>query len=89
MRSDPRQTHNLAGQRPDVVAELDHLLTEWVHRQAGRPGHPGDPMPKVVETGPFKYVPYDYWLDYLREQGRGHAAERIAARLRSWPDWEG
>ena len=88
MRCDPRQTDNLATQRPEVVAELDHLLTEWTHRQAGRPGHPGDPMPKVIESGPFKYVPYEYWIDYLREQGRGHAAERIAARLRNWPDWE-
>ena len=89
MRTDPHQTKNVAADNPAVVAELDHHLSAWTHRHAGRPGHPGDPMAQVIETGPFKYVPFDYWMDFLNEQGRPEAAATIRNRLRNWPDWEG
>ncbi len=85
MFADPRQESNVAADNPSAVAELDHLLLEWTHRHSGRPNHPGDPMAEVIASGPFKYVEYQYWLDFLSAQGRPAAAEKIRRRLRHWP----
>ncbi len=87
MLADPRQTRNMAKDQPEVVAQLDHQLVEWTHHHAGRPGHPGDPLAQVIETGPFKYIPLDYWLGFLDRQGRGEVGERITQRLANWPEW--
>jgi arylsulfatase A-like enzyme len=46
--ADPTEQHNLAEQRPDVVAELDAQLEDWIAAQlSGAP----DPMVEVVEYG--------------------------------------
>lgn len=81
MAGDPYQTTNLASQRPAVVAELDHLLMQWLNDALGRPGAGVDPLQLVVETGPWKYVPLDSWLQRLEEWDRPQMAAAIRRRL--------
>ena len=38
MESDPYQTRNLREERPDIVRQCDHYLTDWVHEQLSK-GH--------------------------------------------------
>jgi choline-sulfatase len=79
--TDRYQTTNLATERPEVVAELDHLLVEWLNEQLGRPGVGPDPLQQVVETGPWKYVQLDSWLARLEGWGRREMANGIRRRL--------
>jgi choline-sulfatase len=81
MELDPHQTTDVATEHPDVVAELDHLLTEWLQEQLGRHGRAVDPLQQVVETGPFKYVELQPWLDRLDRRGRHADANAIRRRL--------
>ena len=70
MKEDPNMTGNLAKSRPDIVQKMDHLLMEWLHEQAGQPSQQPDPLPLVVETGPFKYIKEKQWAENLSEVGR-------------------
>ena len=81
MQRDRYQTTNLAAERPEVVAELDHLLAQWLNDQLGRPGASPDPLQLVVETGPWKYVQLDSWLERLEGWGRPEMAGAIRGRL--------
>src|SRR5437899_1502643 len=59
MQSDPQQRHNLAAERPGVVAELDHLLLEWLWRYTTGPDGVRDPFQEQLEAGfdPDLYCP--------------------------------
>lgn len=81
MKADPRQTVNLALERPEVVAELDSVMQDWMHEAIGRHGSPPDPMQQVVRTGPWKYVGLEQWIARLREQDRHSDAKAIIDRL--------
>ena len=81
LEGDPYQTTDLAAERPELVAELDHLLAQWLHDQLGRPGAGVDPLQLVVETGPWKYVQLEPWLHRLEAWGRPEMAAAIRARL--------
>ncbi|WP_130859083.1 sulfatase family protein [Gracilibacillus phocaeensis] len=70
MKNDPYMTNNLAPSQPDIVKDLDHLLMEWWHEQVGQPGSAPDPLPLIVESGPYKYIQEQQWADNLREVGR-------------------
>lgn len=48
MDADPYQTTNLCDQRPDVMREMDHLLTAWLHEQSAKPYAIPDPMQVVL-----------------------------------------
>ncbi len=48
LRADPREQHNLAARRPDVVAQMERRLLRWLgDRLQDRP----DPMLEVLEIG--------------------------------------
>ena len=79
--ADPYQTTNLAADRPEVVAELDSHLAQWLNDALGRPGAGVDPLQQVVETGPWKYVQLDPWLARLEGRGRPEMAQAIRHRL--------
>lgn len=64
MKDDPNMTTNLAEEREDIVAELDHLLQKWTHEHV-QPGKQPDPLPLVVQTGPYKYVTKEMWENRL------------------------
>jgi len=81
LQNDRYQTTNVAAEHPEVVAEMDHLLTQWLNDELGRPGAGPDPLQFVVETGPWKYVQLDSWLDRLEQWGRPQMAEAIRHRL--------
>lgn len=70
MESDPFMTKNLAEAQPQVVEHMDHLLTEWLHDQVGQPFEQPDPLPLVIQSGPFKYISESGWADNLRKVGR-------------------
>lgn len=77
MANDPNQTRNVADQYPDVVMEMDHRLSQWLHEQARKPGYRADPMQKVIETGPFKYLKVEDWVRRLEHKGRREEADRL------------
>ena len=83
MRADPHQTRNVAPEHPQVVHQLDHLLSSWLYEQLGRHGAPVDPLQLVVEAGTFKYVRLEPWLERLRRRGRDADADRLMANLRN------
>lgn len=70
MEEDPFMTNNLAESRPDVVEKMDHLLMQWLQEQVGQPFSEPDPLPLIVQTGPYKYIKEDMWAESLREVGR-------------------
>lgn len=86
MENDPHQMSNLAAECPELVAEMDHLMVDWLHDQVGHHGSMPDPMPAVIQTGPWKYVKLEPWIERLRSQGRDGDAEAIIARLGLGPD---
>jgi len=47
MNADPYQTRNLRDARPDLVREMDHYLTEWLHAQRVKPYALPDPLQVV------------------------------------------
>lgn len=81
MSTDPYQTVNVLDDHPDVAADMDATLQDWLHDMIGHHGSAPDPMQEVVRTGPWKYVVPDYWLHRLRNTGRGDDADAICERL--------
>jgi choline-sulfatase len=77
MENDPYQTNNVAHLHPDVVKEMDHRLNEWMQRHVYKAGHKVDPLQKVIETGPWKYVTISDWVQRLRQEGWHEAANRL------------
>ena len=49
MEQDPHQTHNLAKDRPEVVAQHDHLLAEWIQEQMMKEYAGQDPFSLVLQ----------------------------------------
>jgi hypothetical protein len=56
---------------------MDHRLSQWLQENLGKPGHIVDPLQKVVETGPWKYVTLESWVQRLRKEGWNEAAEAL------------
>ncbi|KIL40396.1 arylsulfatase [Gordoniibacillus kamchatkensis] len=80
MENDPYQTNNVADQYPEVVKEMDHRLIEWMQQHVYKAGHKIDPLQKVIETGPWKYVTVEGWVQRLRRDGWHDAANRLEAK---------
>ena len=80
MENDPHQLDNVADQYPDIVRLMDHRLNEWMQEQIRKPNYQGDPMQKVIQTGPFKYLTVPGWADRLRRDGYPEAAARLEAK---------
>lgn len=50
MTSDPHQTHNIAADHSDVVAELDHLLLDWTYRYTTGAAAVSDPFQEQLRA---------------------------------------
>lgn len=85
LHEDPHQLVNAASGRPDIVKEMDHRLMTWLHEQLGKPGHRGDPMQKVVQTGPWKYTTLEEWVARLNQEGLHEEADRLLNRV-AWKE---
>jgi hypothetical protein len=69
------------------VKEMDYRIAEWVQQNLAKHGHRGDPMQKVIETGPFKYVTPGGWAQRLRTEGREEVAEELLAKYsKKWAE---
>ncbi|MBE1442299.1 sulfatase [Paenibacillus sp. OAS669] len=77
MVNDPNQTRNVAEQYPEIVKEMDHRLSQWQHEQVRKPGYKADPLQKVIETGPWKYLTVDDWVRRLDQKGWREAANEL------------
>lgn len=76
MKDDPHMLANLSRSHPEQLQYMDHLMQEWHHAQVGHPSSAPDPLPLVVQTGPFKYIQKEQWAERLREVGRQDLSER-------------
>src|SRR6202022_1358468 len=50
MQADPNGARNIADQRPEIVAELDHLLVEWLWRYTTGPDGIRDPFQEQLRA---------------------------------------
>lgn len=78
--NDPHQIHNVAGDYPDVVKEMDHRLFTWQHEQMRRTDFKVDPMQKVLETGPWKYLKAEDWVSRLEKAGWKKEADELRSK---------
>jgi arylsulfatase A-like enzyme len=81
VRVDPHEQVNLAAERPEVVGRAMTLLDQWHGRMMSTATHAQDPLRTVLaEGGPYHtQLDLPAFLDYLRQTGRGPAADRLAA----------
>jgi len=72
MTDDPHQTRNLADQEPQVLARLDHLLSEWWHEHCTGSDASLDPFQLQMAAGftPDLYCSLDAMLKRLEAMGR-------------------
>jgi choline-sulfatase len=82
VKQDPHEQHDLANDRPELVAKAMRMLDEW-HAEAMRTAsHGQDPMWTVMrEGGPFHtrgHLPQ--YLQRLRDTGRGKWADELARK---------
>ncbi len=72
MEGDANQTHNAAEEEPEVVARLDHLLSEWWHEHCTGPDASLDPFQLQMAAGftPDLYCSLDAMLQRLKDTGR-------------------
>jgi choline-sulfatase len=82
LQTDPQQRHNLATERPDVVAQLDHLLVEWLWRYTTGPDGVRDPFQEQLEAGfnPDLYCPRPRLEERLRDLGRDDQLADLSRR---------
>jgi len=81
LKHDPHEQHNLASDRPDLVAEAMAMLGDWYGQMMRTATHHHDPMWTVLhEGGPYhNRVDLPKYLERLRRTGRAEWAERLAA----------
>ena len=81
LADDPHEQHNLAAERPDLVDRAMGFLAEWYHEMAATSRHGIDPMMTVLREGGSFHTRgrLPGYLSHLRETGRAHHAERLAA----------
>ncbi len=82
LEDDPVEAHDLAEQRPEIVAQCDRILAEWWQQmQQPRDAAP-DPMITMIQEGGPWYVRtrWNSFLAGLREDGQAWAADELEAR---------
>lgn len=92
MQADPQQRQNIATEHPDVVAELDHLLVEWLWRYTTGPDGVRDPFQVQLEAGfdPDLYCSRHLVEERLKDVGRNDQLADLRRRrdlrpvLRPW-----
>jgi arylsulfatase A-like enzyme len=69
---DPYQTTNLAESQPEIVAQLDHLMLDWLWRYTTGPDGVRDPFQEQLEAEvtPDLYCPQEQVEERLKSLGR-------------------
>jgi choline-sulfatase len=82
LTDDPREEHNLAESRPELVQQALALLEDWYQHMMATSRYNVDPLMTVMrEGGPFHTRgELPAYLERLRATGRAHHAQRLAAR---------
>ena len=82
--ADPREQHDLAETRPELVQAALAYLAEWQQAMARRSQADVDPMWTVLQEGGPYHVRDDLerYVERLRATGRAHHAERLLAAHR-------
>ena len=82
LKSDPYEQHDLAKQRPDIVARGLALLEKWHAEMLPNAARGRDPFDNVIaEGGPFHVRgALPAYLLRLKQTGRGDKAERLAEK---------
>ncbi len=82
MTEDPNQVHNVADEEPGVVAEMDHLLSEWWHEHCTGSDASLDPFQLQMAAGftPDLYCSLDAMLQRLKDTGREDQYEDLRRR---------
>jgi hypothetical protein len=81
LREDPHETHNLAGERPEVTNRAMRLLEEWQREMMLTSTHDVDPMMTVLREGGSFHTrgQLPRYMERLRATGRAHHADRLAS----------
>ena len=84
IEADPHEQHNLAEDRPELVAEGCRILREWKEEAMAAPPHRPDPLDTVMrEGGPFHVRDAGpAYFERLRATGRAELAEWFQRRER-------
>ncbi len=79
VEADPHEQHDLARERPEVVARAMAMLEEWHARMAWTSLHDVDPMMTVLREGGPYYTrgALSAYLERLRSTGRDRHTERL------------
>jgi len=72
MENDPHQRNNIANEKPEVVAELDHLMFDWLWRHTTGPAGVRDPFQEQLRAGfdPDMYCSRQHLEQHLIDTGR-------------------
>ena len=86
LETDPHEQHDLAPERPDLVATAKALLHDWRTDLCATAVHKEDPLDTVMaEGGPFHVRDEGpAYIERLKNTGRGAIAERFETRLRPY-----
>ena len=89
VEADPHEQHDRAADRPEVVEHALAVLADWSGDALARSHHGTDPLWSVLTgAGPWhSRVDVPWYLQRLRDTGRGEWADRFAAR--GWPGPDG
>lgn len=79
LSADPHERHDLAAERPDLVAAATALLDDWFGETMGKSESDVDPLFTVIrEGGPYHCRgELPAYLERLRATGRGQYADRL------------
>ena len=82
VKTDPHETQDLAGTRPDLVGRAMRLLDDWQGDMMSRSETGVDPLHTVLrEGGPFHTrTMLEPYCAVLRKTGRAHHADALASR---------
>jgi arylsulfatase A-like enzyme len=81
VKHDPHEQHDLAAQRPELVARAMRMLDQWHGEMMRTATHPQDPMWTVLREGGPLHTRGELpaYLARLRKTGRGEWADKLAA----------
>jgi len=86
IENDPHELNDLAAEKPEILQEARNQLAAWKEEQLRRATHAQDPLDTVLaEGGSLHARDKGDYLERLRQTGRAHLADRLAAKNAKLP----